>query len=694
MARCGLSGAFLLLFVCFLHGEATPATQSTTDPLASCWQDLASDDAELAYRATWRLIQNPEPAVKLLREHLKAASAPDLAQIQGWIDDLSSPTFAVREKANARLRALEELAEPPLRKQLEANLDLETRRRVESLLSKLDQPTSLPEKLRQIRAIEVLEALATPQAKELLQLLAKGHPTDRQTREAKESLLRVAERKPVPESWLAWTKRPPDDKGDDPLPFGARARLGTTRFRQNTLGYHLAFTPDSRHIVSRDNGGINVWDAQSGKLQRRREGTAACLAVAPKGTQAAIGLWSMDQKSGSVVFWDWQTGKETGRWELPPGGLPREVAFSPDGVKVFCRTSDEYLRAWNLDSSQEATLWQPDGDLRRLNGFSLDGNMLVVTTGKLEAFILNLLKDQKHPLPSMDSQPGVVAFSPDVGAVAVCSVGDLLYFRETSTGKPIWQSANGVRHQSVHFLPDGKVFASDGYRQEIGIWDVSSGKFLKSLPGSYDCTIGDISPDGRWLASSGQTIKVWNLETGQQLDVGHGHEKTIFRLAFSPSYEWIATFDSRTGCVWNPPDGKHSHLLTTKGDTLRAAPFLPMASCLPPSNLGRNKVPSTCGRNRPVVSCINCLDITARAPTATWGTSSFRLMAGFCSVGAMISTCQMGRQVRQGIARVLERSRGEKCSQEKNRRLRRFPSLQLAWRPVFSVRAKRPNAPP
>ncbi|HYV35937.1 MAG TPA: hypothetical protein VE988_09555, partial [Gemmataceae bacterium] len=227
------SGAVVLGLLAFASRQGLPQQQDQgPDALANCWQDLAAEDAGLAFRATWRLVQNPQSAVKLLGQHLTPASPPDSPKIQAWLEDLQSTKYAVREKATKELELQAELAEPLLRKALETKPDLEMRRRVELLLSKLTQTVISTEKL--IRAVEILEILGNAEATQLLQRLAKGFPGHRQTREAQESLQRLKQRAPVPEHWLTWTKAPPAaaDKADA-LPFGARTRLGTTLFRQH-----------------------------------------------------------------------------------------------------------------------------------------------------------------------------------------------------------------------------------------------------------------------------------------------------------------------------------------------------------------------------------------------------------------------------------------------------------------------------
>lgn len=549
------------------------------DALAKCWQDLAAEDAELAYRASWRLVQNPESAIKLLRERLKAAEAPDLAQIQAWLADLSNPTFAVRARASRGLEAQGELAELPLRKALKAKLDLETRRRVEFLLSKLEQPVTAPEKLRQIRALEVLEMLPSPRAKQLLQLLAKGYAEHRQTRQARESLLRLEQRAPVPERWRAWTKSPPPAAGEgEPLPFGARTRLGTTLFRHQGEGRPSAFSPDGSLVISHDQQAIYLWETQTGKLRRKFEMAAACLAVAPKGTQLAIGLAGKDQKRSAVVYWNWQTGKELSRLELPPGVLPRHLAFSPDGARVFCQSADQHLRVWDTKSGQETALWQPTGNLQKLHGFSPEGTVVVVGS-KADLYVLDLKKNQKHVLPVVDREPRQVVFSPDARSVAICSDSSSgrLKVCDAATGKLLWRSGEeiGPLVDAVRFSANGKVIAASSYRQEISLWDLQTGKHLRCLEGSRERSLGAISADGRWLVSGGQTLGVWNLETGQRVPAANGHSATMHGLVCSTCYDRIATFDHHEVHLWDPLTGKHQRRLDTGGTFVRGVAVSP-----------------------------------------------------------------------------------------------------------------------
>jgi WD40 repeat protein len=159
------------------------------------WDTLASPDAAVGFRAMRQLLARPGPAVALLRGRLKPVPAVGAATIRQLVRDLDDDRGAVRRRAAGELEKVADQAEPLLRKALAEGPSAEVRRQIERLLDDLDR--GRPERLRPLRAVEVLEHLGTPEARQLLEALAQGAPEARLTREAKASLERLA-RRPVP----------------------------------------------------------------------------------------------------------------------------------------------------------------------------------------------------------------------------------------------------------------------------------------------------------------------------------------------------------------------------------------------------------------------------------------------------------------------------------------------------------------
>jgi hypothetical protein len=159
--------------------------------VAARWRDLAARDAGNAYRAIWDLSAAPELTVPCLKQRLSAVPHPDAQRIAGLISDLGSMRFQARQAAEANLKKLDVLAESALRKALQAESTLETRRRIEQLLQGITDPAPPAERLQMLRAVTVLEQIGSPEAIELLRTLSKGAPDAYVTREARAALERL-----------------------------------------------------------------------------------------------------------------------------------------------------------------------------------------------------------------------------------------------------------------------------------------------------------------------------------------------------------------------------------------------------------------------------------------------------------------------------------------------------------------------
>lgn len=162
--------------------------------LEARWTDLAGADAARAYRSIWALALRPVQAVALLKERLHPATAPSPQRIARLLTDLDDDNYDVRQAAMAELQRASDLVRPALERTRKSRPPLEVRRRVEQLLKRLDNPFLSPQRLRMIRALEVLENAGTPEARRLLERFARGAPESRLAREARASLERLAGR--------------------------------------------------------------------------------------------------------------------------------------------------------------------------------------------------------------------------------------------------------------------------------------------------------------------------------------------------------------------------------------------------------------------------------------------------------------------------------------------------------------------
>jgi RNA polymerase sigma factor (sigma-70 family) len=175
-----------------LHARPRPAAvELPAKEVETLWADLQGDDAVKAVKAVRTLVTSPKSVVPFLGAQLKPAVPVDASKIDKWIADLDSEKFAVRKQAAEELEKLGPLARQALEDVLKGQPSLEVRKRAETLLEKLTGGNLSADDLRLTRAVWVLEETGTPEAKQVLETLAKGAPGALPTREAKEALQRL-----------------------------------------------------------------------------------------------------------------------------------------------------------------------------------------------------------------------------------------------------------------------------------------------------------------------------------------------------------------------------------------------------------------------------------------------------------------------------------------------------------------------
>jgi WD40 repeat protein len=181
-------------------GAGEKAVTLTAKELAALYSDLQGDQERRAFRAIFTLTQAPQQTVALLTSQLKPAVVPpaEAKQLAQWIGGLGSDQKAVRDHAAAELERLGQEAEPAMRNALAANPATEVRKHLEWLIGELRGLEPTPQMRLARRAAEVLERIATPEARKLLAELAQEAPEAWLTHEARLSLEHLIQAQPEP----------------------------------------------------------------------------------------------------------------------------------------------------------------------------------------------------------------------------------------------------------------------------------------------------------------------------------------------------------------------------------------------------------------------------------------------------------------------------------------------------------------
>ncbi len=107
-------------------------------------------------------------------------------------------------------------------------------------------------------------------------------------------------------------------------------------------------------------------------------------------------------------------------------------------------------------------------------------------------------------------------------------------------------SPHGPKIWFAVYSPDGKTLATGGDDKTVKLWNVQTFEQLATLSGHEGYTThAAFSPDGKKLATvaleADKSVRLWDVATGKPLAVALGHEQGCRRVAFSPDGNQIAS---------------------------------------------------------------------------------------------------------------------------------------------------------
>jgi WD40 repeat protein len=173
-------------------GSAAPRAAAVAPvDLEKRWQTLAEDDAAKGYAAMRDLVAAPAESVDWIKARIKPVAPANPKRVRELIAQLDDEQFRVRQKATTELMQVGEHLVPAIDKALAGKPALETSQRLQNLRKRLTSLVIKGPRLQTFRAVEVLEHIGTPEARQVLQELAGGAPGAMVTTQAQGALARL-----------------------------------------------------------------------------------------------------------------------------------------------------------------------------------------------------------------------------------------------------------------------------------------------------------------------------------------------------------------------------------------------------------------------------------------------------------------------------------------------------------------------
>ncbi len=291
---------------------------------------------------------------------------------------------------------------------------------------------------------------------------------------------------------------------------------------------------------------IRIWDTESGRELRSMTGQAGAvkaLAISPDGKWLASG-----GNDAALRIWNVETGAEAKKFSVHEGTIDA-LAYSPDGKRLISGGTDQKARLLDAESGKTIFTFDTLSVVSSL-AFSPDGLFLASGGSDKVVRLWNLSTGKKTR--------ELKGHTDEISALRFSENGTLLASGSVDMTIRLWRTANGDKAGTLtghagkivgvaFSLPD-RLLAAD-FTGVVKTWNLVSKTAVQSVSDSADRAIlGDaesaaFSSDGSFvlMGNGGGTASVVNTGTGIRSNLLENHTTGFYGIAFSSNRQWLAS---------------------------------------------------------------------------------------------------------------------------------------------------------